>query len=465
MKKFAKILVSLLCAAIFAVPALTACDNGNDDKTPTTNTPPDNTPTEAVDYVSQLKFNKNSDTKKAEVTVRLYVDGDTTHFDPVGGSSEFSDTQGYIKARYLAINTPESTGKIEEWGKAASKFTRSKLESAESIYIESDDSNWNLDSTGGRYLLWIWYKPQGASEYRNLNVEILQEGYALASATASGRYGSVATQALEQARKQKLHVYSGEKDPDFYYGDAIPLTMKELRCHIAEYDGTKVAVEGVIVGMHSNTAYVEDYDEDEGICFGISVYYGATASGDILGMSKIGNRVRYVGTVSYYEAGGTYQISGVSYNAFKPELTTNSKLISEGHESTLAEIDVTKLNDNLTINFETEKDDNTVEVEEVTIKLGEAMMSTSVALNDLEVLEVYTTDNGGNSDGAMSLTCQTKGGATIVVRTAVLKAKNGKTVTADAFDGKTISVKGIIDKFKNTYQVFCYSMSQITIAD
>ena len=98
-----------------------------------------------------MKLDRNSGTLQQEVTVKTFVDGDTTHFDltsPIDGSN-------VVKARYLAIDTPESTGKIEEWGKKASKFTRSKLENATSIIIESDNATWNVDSTGGRYMLWI----------------------------------------------------------------------------------------------------------------------------------------------------------------------------------------------------------------------------------------------------------------------------------------------------------------------
>ena len=76
-----------------------------------------------VDYVSKHKFDPNSGRIYQEVTVKLYVDGDTTHFnvtEPVNGSRT-------LKARYLGINTPESTGKIEEFGKAASNFTREKF--------------------------------------------------------------------------------------------------------------------------------------------------------------------------------------------------------------------------------------------------------------------------------------------------------------------------------------------------
>ncbi|MBR4419416.1 MAG: hypothetical protein IKT32_00895, partial [Clostridia bacterium] len=63
-----------------------------------------------VDYVAQHKFNASSGRVYQEVkSVKLFVDGDTTHFyvdTPVNGSTT-------VKARYLAVNTPESTGKIE----------------------------------------------------------------------------------------------------------------------------------------------------------------------------------------------------------------------------------------------------------------------------------------------------------------------------------------------------------------
>ena len=172
------------------------------------------------DFASEVKLNMRSETVKQEVSVHLFVDGDTTHFNV----PEDISANGVLKARYIAINTPESTGKIEEWGKKASAFTKEKLSQATSIIIESDDSKWNLDSTGGRYLVWVWYKTSEDSEYRNLNIEILQNGLAIASSTAQNRYGTVAMAALNYAKEQKLNVYSGQKDPDYYYGDAVELT-------------------------------------------------------------------------------------------------------------------------------------------------------------------------------------------------------------------------------------------------
>ena len=93
--------------------------------------------TEFVDYAGQLGFRTQSETVKQQVTVKSFVDGDTTHFY----APESVAPDGVLKARYLACNTPESTGKIEEWGKAASRFTREKLENAEEIWVESDNEN------------------------------------------------------------------------------------------------------------------------------------------------------------------------------------------------------------------------------------------------------------------------------------------------------------------------------------
>ena len=69
--------------------------------------------TKHVDYVAETKLDMTSDTLKLEATVKSFIDGDTTHFY-VEECEEFPD--GIVKARYLAINTPESTGKLEVWG-------------------------------------------------------------------------------------------------------------------------------------------------------------------------------------------------------------------------------------------------------------------------------------------------------------------------------------------------------------
>ena len=132
---------------------------------------------EEIDYVGNLHLDMDSESIKAEVTVKQTVDGDTVHFN----INESSFDGSVIKARFLAVNTPESTGQVEPYGKKASDFTKDKIKNATSIIIESDDDKWNADSTGGRFLLWIWYRLDESQPYRNLNLELLQNGLSIAS--------------------------------------------------------------------------------------------------------------------------------------------------------------------------------------------------------------------------------------------------------------------------------------------
>ena len=440
-----------------------APENTTEARQETTDAPPVETtapaPAEKIDYAGQLKLNLDSETRKIEVTVRQYVDGDTTHFDV---PEDISET-GVLKARYLGVNTPESTGTIEKWGKQASNFTKEKLSSATSIYVESDDANWNFDNTSShRCLCWIWYKPAGASDYRNLNVELLQEGYAIANNSAGNRYGETCMAAISQAKEHALHVYSDEKDPLFYEGAVQEVTLKALRTTPDTFLGINVSFEAVIVREYSNTLYVEEYDEEDGIYYGMNVYYGFSADPDCLAFMKIGNRVRFVGSMQYYEAGGTWQISGIQYKPRKPEescglveegekpdyVLTDASLFTRGRKSVI----VTKL-----LNGES------MEVEEE-FPYAQLVLSTGVAFKDLHVESVYTTTNDSSSSkGAMTLTCKAPDGAFIDVRTVVLHDEKGELITASAYQGKTIDVEGVVDYYSGSYQVKVFSPEDITV--
>ena len=404
-----------------------------------------------VDYAAQLKLDMNSSTLKQEVTVKGFVDGDTVHFHV----PESVMPGGVLKARFLAINTPESTGKIEEYGKAASKFTREKLESAVSIILESDTNTWNADSTGGRYLVWVWYKTADMDDYRNLNIEILQEGLAIANSSANNRYGSVCTAAINQAKAYKYNVYSGQRDPDFFYGEAVELTLKELRTNVANYNGMKVAFSGVITMNDGGSIYIEDFDEETGLYYGISVYYGYGLSGAGLDILTVGNCSRIVGTVQYYEVGGTYQVSGLNYRQMVPDDPGNIQKISSGHSPAYAPMDAdTFLNG--TVSIETE--DGTKD-----FSVAELVLSTSVEMKGLKVESIYTTESeDSSSNGAMTLTCSIDG-MTILVRTTALYDENNALITADAFEGKTIDVKGIVDYYSGSYQIKVFSANGILI--
>ena len=419
------------------------------------------TEVELVDIVGQVKLDMNSETKKQEVTVKTYVDGDTTHFFVPEDVME----SGVLKARYLGVNTPESTGRIEKWGKQASNFTKEKLMGASSIVVESDDANWNVDSTGSRCLVWVWYQPKGQSDYRNLNIELLQNGLAIASNSANNRYGESCIAALNQAKEAKIRVYSNDVDPLFYEGDIQEVTIKALRTTPDEYKDITVYFEAIIVREYSNTLYVEEYDEDDGIYYGFTVYYGFSADPDCLAFMKLGNRVRFVGSVQYYEAGGTYQVSGLKYNPRKPD--ESCKLIEEGLSTDYVVTDPAEFNNGKKSVAITLKNDagESIEVDE-TYPLKQLLMSTSVAMKDLKVTGVYTTTNDNSSSkGAMTLTCKAPDGTTVDVRTVVLYDAEGNLVTESAYAGKTIDVQGIVDYFSGNYQIKVFTVNDIAVKD
>lgn len=461
MKKASKIFSVLLILCIF-VSCLAACGQGEGDTAGGTTAPAAN-----VDYAASVKLDLDSkDTLKQEVKVhistpnlpedqiRYTIDGDTTHFEV---PTDVMPT-GIFKARYLAINTPESTGKIEPYGKTASNFTHEKLKNAVSIIIESDTNTWNPDSTGSRYLVWVWYKTAEDAEYRNLNIEILQNGLALASNAADNRYGTTCTAAIAQAEANKLNIHSGEQDPNFYYGQAQEVTLKELRANIKKYNGTAVAFTGVVVrDSGQDGVYVEALDEETGMYNGIYVYYGTSAHADLKDeVLVIGNEVRIVGTVSIFN--GSYQVSGLMYNI--RDKANSCHCVSEGHTAayppTTADTFVNSTVEATVVDIETGEEN----IEQ--IAYAEMSLGASISMQDLVVKEAYTTDNGGSSDGAMTLTCESNG-VTVIIRTTVLRNADGSIVTEDAYIGKTINVRGVVDFFNGDYQIKVLSVNDIEI--
>lgn len=398
---------------------------------------------ESIDYAASVKPS-GADTAKQEVTVKSFVDGDTVHFFV----PESIMPSGVLKARFIGIDTPESTGKIEEYGKAASEFTKEKLSRAHSIMIESDDGNWDFDSTGSRYLVWVWYKAEKAGEYRNLNIELLQNGLARAYSSANNRYGSACTAAINQAKANKLNIYSGQKDPDFYYGDAVELTLKELRCGIEGYNGKKVAFEGVITINSGNGVFIEDYDAETDRYYGISAYYGYGLSGAGLDILSVGNRARIVGTVQYYEAGGCYQVSGLSYRQMKPDDPNNLQKLSEGNAAGYVSISADDFASAM-VSIETEAG-------AAEYKLSDIAMNTTVEMDGLTVQSVYVAENG-----CATLSCAA-GDAEVTVRLEPLKV-NGEAFDPNTLSGKTIDVRAAVDMYDNAPQLHVFTAEGISI--
>ena len=439
-------LLSLLLLLCVVVGSFASCDAiaslfGKKEETPANND------FVHVDYVANTKLDMDSNTFKSEVTMKSHVDGDTTNFYVPTSV----DKTGEIKARYLAINTPESTGKIEEWGKKASDFTKEKLTSAKSIIIESDDESWNFDGNG-RYLVWVWYQPEEGAEYRNLNLEILQNGLAVGSKASDTRYGTAAVAAINQAMQEKLYIFSDDIDPQYPYGGAVSVTIKELRTNMEDYfwidengleQTTRVPFEGVVTYNSGWTAYVEEYDPETGVYFGIQLFYGYNAN--LHPVLAQGNRVRVVGTIS--EHYGTYQITSLTYDRMKPNDPANTSVISKNNEVAPHELTADVFNGMVTV--ETEESSYQA-------KYAALALSTVVTMKDLKVKSIKY-----ESDGQMTLTCEVDD-QTISVRTDTLKDENGNTVTKDYFTGATIDVTGLVDYYEYVgYQIKVHSLSDV----
>lgn len=105
-------------------------------------------------------------------TVVRIVDGDTAVFKLEGGAQE--------KVRFIGVDTPESTTRIEPYGKAASAYTARRLKLGSKVYLEKDVEP---RDRYGRLLAYIWLKPPTAineSEIRAklFNAQLAIDGYA-----------------------------------------------------------------------------------------------------------------------------------------------------------------------------------------------------------------------------------------------------------------------------------------------
>lgn len=158
----------------------------------------------------------NSDFLESGLGIVEYVssvDGDTTWFR-VGSSEAF-------KVRYLYIDTPETHNGEDPWGLAASRYTKSVLESAiangGNIVVESANigSVPKID-TYGRYLGFVWYQPAASAEYRLLNLEIVEMAYSKLT-VASGKYFDYFRSGSLNAMGTGERVYNPFGDPEYDY--------------------------------------------------------------------------------------------------------------------------------------------------------------------------------------------------------------------------------------------------------
>jgi DNA/RNA endonuclease YhcR with UshA esterase domain len=162
---------------------------------------------------------------------------------------------------------------------------------------------------------------------------------------------------------------------------------------------------------------------------------------------QVGVTVRLSGTLTYYETGQVFQITDIVDKLLTSKVD-NIKVIEEYKEpvpTVITGADIVTSDKNLKFNY--------------------------VKLENLQVTNVYTTTNDqSSSKGAMTITCKDANGNTVTIRTDVLFDKTGQfTVDKDYkvvqsnFEGKTISVLGVVEMYEGAYQIKVVSPYDITI--
>lgn len=360
--KFKKILALFLLSGIIALPSCGGADNTETKpESSTSETESESSSTSegisTVDYVHDgtvslgLDYHGKTFANDGieQVNVRKsgdayigFIDGDTAHFTPKSGGE-------LIKARFYGIDTPESTGKVQPWGKEASNYTKEKLKEADengTIVLSSPQETYGIpspDSTGTRYVSLVWINPTVKNapieSLYLLNLMIVQDGYSwVKNVDDIPSYRDTFYAAQDQARALGLNLFSGTIPDTFNNGGYEETSIGDLRDEFVEcikdpnhknaYDNRRVRIYGTVAGFSNKILYLQDYikeyNEDgtetgEGHYAGINIFVGAASIASKF--TKLGTYISVAGLAQDSENFG-FQITDtnfprVSYDAEK----------------------------------------------------------------------------------------------------------------------------------------------------
>lgn len=334
--------------------------------------------------------------KIGEATLVECGDGDTAVFRTSGQT---------IRVRFLGIDTPETATVLDAWGKPASNYTCEKLTNATSIVLEGDYQT--IDSTGTRYLAWIWV------DGRLLNLEIIEEAYSKLGAVSNTKYSAVFELAESKTKKTKKRIW-GEKDPTFDYTNTIyPVTIAQIKENPEAYFGKKIIVTGLITRTLANHAYIEQ----DG--FGLYVYAGY----DIYPYLKTGNKLSIIANITEYN--GSLQLTSLD--------KTKMELIS--------------------------KDNDIIPTVKTISDLNDQDLSAFIKLTDLKIKSV--SPKGNRSEFTIyAADLQNK---EIAIR---IDPNVFPEIDANKFKvGEIIDVSGLLGEFNNSYQVMLILIGDVNFKD
>lgn len=451
-KTLSKIFISL--SLILGAFSFTACkvDPKKDQETTHIDYASLDTARLAIDYKNRSFLTDGI----AKVNLQTAIDGDTAHFKEDGN-------EDLIKCRFYGIDTPESTGKIQPYGQAASNYTKAKLKEANSkgtIVISVPQDEYcapSFDSTGTRYLALIWInETEKDADYKSLkllNLMLVQEGYSeVKNADEMPRLQDIFWDALAQAKEEKLNLFSGQDDPLFNYGDYEPIDIldykkewvKQLEAeangetYVSSYAGMNVKIVGTVVGLANGILYLQNYYSKEN---GGRYDYGEYAAINVYtGMGSVPSKytkpntyLKLCGNVSNSENFGL-QVSGCEWAPYSDREDNAEVLISANNN-----VDEYKL--------------KTFDVSLSDLKQGDYEL-----LNQYVAIEEKVVVTGGYTSAKDSITLYvrtldgTKSDMNVYVSFYYQPGDNAtiKYETHEAFVGKTFSLSGILASHKNS---------------
>lgn len=342
-----------------------------------------------------------------EVQISQFVDGDTAHFKTKNGEK--------ITVRFLGVNTPESTYKVEPWGFAASNYTKKALKNAYKIVLQSEDLEDRFDTTGERYLSWVWIVSEDG-DTRLLNLELAEQALAKAKATDT-HLADVFTEAVYDVTINRCRIYGYNNDPDYDYSkESQAMSLKEVKDEYGSIEaavqgkdkGKKVVVSGVVTRRDGIcSAYIQQYNEEDNKYYGVYVYGGYNPKTEL----KVGNSVIIEGKIGYYF--GTLQITDITV-----------KVKSFAPSDTSSVINIEEIEDNSVINIE-----------------NSALIGNIVNLSNL------TVTGGSDDDKSNAFTIRTNyvnaSGQNVRLDIRVgdnitLAGPDGRITSYEYFNGKTI---------------------------
>lgn len=380
-------------------------------------------------YTDGLKLTKTYEDKNfltdgiGEVTLQQNVDGDTAHFK---GKDRVTFT-----ARFLAVNTPESTGRIDPWGKAASKYVGEILSRASIIVLEAEEVGKpaTLDSTMSRYLAFVWYKTDSTSDFRLLNLEIIEQCYSQFSG-GDVSYNSTFLKANDKSYKAGRRVF-GEKDPSFDYSyKTVETSIAEVKKNFENYTGgTKLKLTARVMRLSGDNLYLEDryetFNEETNVYEKAAIYMFSGYGSNLSGALKIGAVIEFKCQV-------------VENDVYGKQLTGPSEVrIIENRDG--AEVEIQTIPDTVT---------SLAKYEGFVVKLENVLVKSKTQPND---------------EGAYTINCEMENGSEVNLR--VDGSAYPKYPYADITVGSRYDVTGGVSKFHENYQVMIGNHIGIALND